>query len=183
MTSNCNLSLLTKITLLQTSFFENLFALYLPPHFFLLQKSWLVYPSFLLSPNTANFFPLTTKLTGNQYNFIWERINLMGTTNTVENIFVKTVSHRIHSGFKEWVCNFSTEEAAIREVWMEKRRVSAGEERCLVVKEQTKWFFPLVLSSDFLPRPRRNEWMCFVFTYVMLTWSSLFFFVSSTGAL
>lgn len=27
---------------------------------------------------------------------------------------------------------------------MRKRCVSAEEERCLVVKEQTKWFFPLV---------------------------------------
>lgn len=76
--------------------------------------------------------------------------------------------------FKEQVCNFSTEEATIREVWMGKRCVSAAEERCLVVKEQTKWFFPLVPSSDFLPRTRRNEWMCFVFIYVVTTWNYLF---------
>lgn len=80
-------------------------------------------------------------------------------------------------GFMEQVCNFSTEEAVIREVWM-------GEKICLDGRgkmscgERTNW---VVLSScsilDFLPGPGRNEWLCFVVIYIMLTWNySLFFF-------
>lgn len=94
--------------------------------------------------------------------FLLRWLKLMETTNTMENIFVKiipflSVLTRMHSRFKEQVCNFSTEEAAIREVWMGGKRVLAKEERYLVVKEQTQWFFPLVPFSEFLPRPRRNK--------------------------
>lgn len=80
------------------------------------------------------------------------------------------------------MCNFSTEEAAIREVWMRKRCVSAEEERCLVVKEQTKWFFPLVPSSDFLPGLEEMHALCVHICYAHMELFVVVFF-SSTGAL
>lgn len=74
-------------------------------------------------------------------------------------------------------CNFSAEEAVIREVWM-------GEKRCLSRRgkmsggERTNG---VVLSSrsilDFLSGLKEMNGCAFVVIYIMLTWNYLFFFL------
>lgn len=57
------------------------------------------------------------------------------------------------------VCNFSLEEAVVKEVWRRKRCVWAEEERCLVAKTN-----PAVLSScshsELPSQARKNDWFC-----------------------
>lgn len=81
----------------------------------------------------------------------------------------------------EPVCNFSAEEAVIREVWMGEKiclggrgKMSGGERTNRVVLSSSS-------ISDFLPGPGRNECLCFVVIYIMFIWNYSLFFFSSTG--
>lgn len=135
-----------------------------------------------------------TNLSINQCNLFWEMINLTGTTYTMETIFVQkffeenphvclymqpflNVFTRTHRGFMEWVCNFSAEEAVIREVWMREKVCLGGRGKMSGGKRTNRVVISSCSISDFLPGPGRNEWLWFVVIYIMLTWNySLFFF-------
>lgn len=78
----------------------------------------------------------------------------------------------------ERVCNFSAEEAVIREVWMGEKICLGGRGKMSGGERTNRVVLSSCSISDFLPGPGRNEWLCFVVIYIMLTWNySLFFFL------